>query len=717
MRRFGSMALVWMWTSLADAAPPLEEVARDGDDGVLAIDNATAPVIADDGTVIFLTRGGVGTVAAVHYREPTGAPRKTSLTGQILRYPTSLVSDAAGNVAFVGSRLQGTEAFRGVYWIPRDGDVEFVYESPVGSEPGTQVASNVALAPNGTLAFSTFAGSRGALHRSRPFLAPDHWIVSLDFANSRSLDVNDAGDIAVDLEYVDPRVGLRHGVFVIDQANQRLTASDSAIDALRTEQPVTVSLNELGQVAYVLDRESPLPENWFVPGLYLAEPTRWGTPKDANLLRGQGSQYRSFGKLALDDDSGRVVFEAELSDGRRGIFTESQPLVVTGDVINGVTVASVALGDVNPSGQVSFVTLGGDGKRHVFRASCVFDGQHRVAGPVEIRSVADAEALRCVSGIDGDLRIEAEEAPWKVTLPSLSQVTGNVSLALALRPRVAGDALPGCGMTTSPSAQRSIELPALERIGGSLNIRAPNTLADASGSQVVDVGLTNLSTVGGDLDLDFSTSALVCGLGRLTGMGGNLRLHAVGDLLSVSLLGSVLGVSGEVAIRGPRTAVRLLENLQVVGSLVLEPAPGAGTLLVGAGSFRSLRVAVRDLSLTDVDWPSNYGPLAKLLRVGGTLRLKGVGGGFALDDVGSTLKVGGLELDATSLQCLSARSGTSCVPFSAASLLTVQPMGSIRMRENRGLRSAQVCGFVEDQRSRGFRGSVMLDVTCPLATP
>lgn len=307
----------------------------------------------------------------MHYREPTGARRKKPFTGLVIRYATSLVSDAAGNVAFVAARQQGPVSLRGVNWIPRDGAVETVYEMPIGGELGTQVVGNVALAPNGTIAFSTHAGSRGALHRARPYLAPDHWSVSLDFANTRSLDVNDAGDLAVDLEYVDPRVGLRHGIFIIDRASQRLVKSDSAIDALPTEQPVTVSLNESGQLAYVLDRESRLPENWFTPGLYLAEPTRWGAVKDANRLYGVNSQFRSFGKVQLDDDSHRVVFEADLSDGRRGIFADGQPLVVTGDVIDGVTVTSVSLGDLNPNGQVAFMTLSSDGRRRVFRASYV----------------------------------------------------------------------------------------------------------------------------------------------------------------------------------------------------------------------------------------------------------------------------------------------------------------------------------------------------------
>jgi len=193
------------------------------------------------------------------------------------------------------------------------------------------------------------------------------------FFNMRDLDVNDAGSVAVQMEYNDPTNGLSRGILLFDAPGQTLWDIDTAIERLSVATQPTPSMNAGGQVAFALN--SPVTLKFFDPpgvytpvpaetitlaaGIYVSTPTPWGEPTQVVQLANTSGPYASFGKVEIND-SGLVAFEANLDTGGYGIFTGpdavAHKVVATGDVVGPALFSWLKLGELNSAGELSLLT-------------------------------------------------------------------------------------------------------------------------------------------------------------------------------------------------------------------------------------------------------------------------------------------------------------------------------------------------------------------------
>lgn len=240
------------------------------------------------------------------------------------------------------------------------------------------VDRDVGLSPAGTVAFSQIVSGQGAIYRG-PAGGPVEVFRTATgtFYNTQSLDVNDAGVVAVEFEYVDGFAGgLMRAVFALDTPEQPKEAADTAIEKMGIGVQPPVAINASGDIAFSLNTTVSMPIGGTTytvePGVYRASPTLFNTPKMLTQIAGLGGGYCRFGMVDLDD-AGTVVFEASRDGGLGcssgglvpsydGIFNgpdaDANLLVGFGDARLGSHqyFDSVRLGELNNAGQIAFLT-------------------------------------------------------------------------------------------------------------------------------------------------------------------------------------------------------------------------------------------------------------------------------------------------------------------------------------------------------------------------
>ena len=306
-------------------------------------------------------------------------------------------------------------------------------------------------------------------------------------------------------------------------------------------------------------------------------------------------------------------------------------------------------------------------------------GASTLVADVHVTTQAEADALACVTTIDGNLTVIPAEP--LISLPNLVTVTGSVAIEVQ-------DTGPG-GMSFVESEQ--VDLPLLANIGTNL------TFHHVGGAYGVGVqlGLPALTTLAGDLDLLLSSfNGYNIGLSALQSVGGNAHILAKGDFYAASLLPALAHVAGDlsVATSSAGSSGAVLNALQTVGGSVL------------VDSLRSMNYAVLngltsvtgDLTLHRVYAP---GPaLTSLTSVGGTLAVttsqaSGLPAGLTLGGAG--LSMGGLHLSASYFNAL---------PFPAAP--TIDAAGDITITDNAELCQSAVDAFVSAQQVAGWMGTL-----------
>ena len=357
---------------LGGCGPKLVEITSGFD-----IDPDIRPALTEDGKVVVaeaqrLLIGDGATLSTIDL-----AP-----LGLTVSAPTpahSLDARAAGDIVFLADRPSASgcpSGARGAYRIAASGGpLTTLHEPclPMGS-PGEALGTEIALSPNGTVAFSSIRSGAGAIRRG-PATGPVSVFRSGtgDFYNTQELDVNDAGTVAVQMEYVDGFAGgLMRGVLVFDAVEQAKADMDTAVEKLSVGQHPRLAINASGNVA--VSSMGDLNMNIggtiysYPSGIYVATPTLFNTPKTLTLVADLSGPYCKFGAVDINS-AGAVVFEAALdgnpactSSGFDGLFTGADPrtgtIVVRGDGDLGghQYFDNVVLGHINDSLKVSFIT-------------------------------------------------------------------------------------------------------------------------------------------------------------------------------------------------------------------------------------------------------------------------------------------------------------------------------------------------------------------------
>lgn len=358
----------------------LLEIAADGEEWRLG---AAVPALDGDGRLAFPAADAAG-VAHLLLSDGT-ALVAVSLEQAEVELPLRVALDDAGNLAFVAA-TPSSSPLLGVFSTDADGaSVTAHYAAEEGGglgDEGSLVTSRpFALAANGTLAFSTIVDGRGALYRGDVSGELELVVAgSGELFNQLQLDVNAAGTVAMQMEH--GQCGLQRGILLFDEPGAELPELDKAIAGLSVGISPDVALNDAGAIAFALPGSAKVVQVLRCPegepaerfelatGVYTASPTPLSARPELTLIADNGGSFASFGEVDMDS-AGRVVFEAELAAGGRGIFQGPDPvrdkIVAVGDELSGEIVTEVLLGQLNDSCQLSFATVSASGRR-VWRA-------------------------------------------------------------------------------------------------------------------------------------------------------------------------------------------------------------------------------------------------------------------------------------------------------------------------------------------------------------
>lgn len=294
--------------------------------------------------------------------------------------PVRVALDDAANLAFLASTPSSGGLF-GVFATDTAGSsllVHYAAEEGGGlADGGSIVASRgLALAPNGTLAFSSIIDASGALYRG-PITGGASVLVtgSSDFFNRQEMDVNAGGTVTMQMEH--SACGLQRGVLAFDDPEPDIQDTNKAIAGLNVGQQPDHALNDAGVMAFALTGTSPTTEVLRCPpgepfvrfnivtGVYTAVPTPLSDPPNLTLIVDNSGPFASFGSIDINN-AGNVVFEAELDTGERGIFKGPDPvldkIVAVGDELGGEAVTEVQLGQLNDACELSLATVSESGR-------------------------------------------------------------------------------------------------------------------------------------------------------------------------------------------------------------------------------------------------------------------------------------------------------------------------------------------------------------------
>jgi len=336
------------------------------------------PALNDGGRVAFVASDAAG---VDHLALADGGPITSfDVSAWGLTNAVGIALDDASNVAFLAGTPALTSRF-GVFATDSTGASPHVFyaaEAGGGIQDGGSVSggSHLALAPNGTLAFSSITNGTGALYRG-PVTGNVAVVQSGSgtFFNNQELDVNALGTVAMQMEHL--ACGLQRGVLVFDTPVPTIGGVTKAIAGLGIGEEPALAINDASAIAVALSgNTSPLnilrcgggqTQSQSIPlGVYVATPTPFNDPPDLTPVADTTGAFVSFGEVDIDN-AGSVVFEAYLAGGGRGIFTGPDPvadkIVATGDTLGGEVVTDVQLGHLNDGCQLSLLTVSSNGRR------------------------------------------------------------------------------------------------------------------------------------------------------------------------------------------------------------------------------------------------------------------------------------------------------------------------------------------------------------------
>lgn len=366
-------ALGWAFDEIATL------VAVDFDNGPNFLDPDALPAIADDGTVVFADYINPD---QLNLRSWNGGPGVTiDLDAQGFTDVHALQVRSAGDIALLARRLDAGITYQGVYrTTTAGGAIATILENPDTFDAMEPIPRpNVAMSENGTLAFSTIDDGDGSIYRGTigggvSVLRAGSGI----FFNNQDLDVNDAGQVPVQMEYVDPTMGLARGILLFDAPGDDRSSIETAIEKTGVGVQPRPSINNLGQVAFSLTSNVTItfydpPDDAggtvvqtlnLTPGVYVSDPTVFGQPNLLTKIAGLEDGFESFGRVQINDD-GLVVFQAGY-DGETGVFIGNDPvadrILLTGEEVGSTVWSVVRLGELNNNNQFTLFTsqFGGD---------------------------------------------------------------------------------------------------------------------------------------------------------------------------------------------------------------------------------------------------------------------------------------------------------------------------------------------------------------------
>jgi len=222
-------------------------------------------------------------------------------------------------------------------------------------------------------------------------------------------------------------------------------------------------------------------------------------------------------------------------------------------------------------------------------ASAGGTGASSIDGDVLIDSPADADALACVQIIYGSLTID-DGVVENLTLPSLQEVTGNVSIVYERSGGVFPDV-------------ESVELPVLHTIGGDLDVLSPNPPGESQNISL-DFGMPALANIGGDVGIEVdSFNCTVRGLEALTHLPGSLVYDSCSaDGQASSLVPGLLSIGGNLDVTfGSSTQQHFFNSIQTIAGDATIRNGGWTPNGDGTGSmFGSLTTVIGELHVIDV---------------------------------------------------------------------------------------------------------------------
>jgi hypothetical protein len=414
MRITARILLVSLLCAGAACQPPsFTEIAR----GKLSVNapgdvlsTRTFTAINGSGMVAFVGQDGNGANSV--FAGNGGPVTVLGLGSTGLETPDLVKIDDANEIAFHSQRRgAGGSTLFGIYTMTLAASAPMTLIEAMESD--VVFPEGLGLSPNGTLATSTMHFGQGALLRG-PLAGP---LTPVSDSSARVQDaaevaVNDAGQVAAEVEYMDPDLGIVRGILVFPSPGQTLGDAPAAIEQLGDGKLPTVAIDGAGEIAFSLASDMTIGGEGAIlrfydppfsgnsaqivqtvtlhPGVYVSHPRPLGTPPDLTLIVSQANGFASFSRAITNsaglpvveqgrvvmNATGSVVFEAWLPDGRKGIFAGRYPgtdyIVIENDSRRGPgPFSSVDLGDINDAGELSF---------HGVDASTGVDVIYRVSG-------------------------------------------------------------------------------------------------------------------------------------------------------------------------------------------------------------------------------------------------------------------------------------------------------------------------------------------------
>lgn len=337
-------------------------------------DGGPLPAIADNGHVAFAAFSPTNKLRLFFH--DGGSIGSVDLTGSGFSELKSIKLNSANNVIFSATRKTKLSTYRGAYGS-KNGKTPYniLREELVDGVPLEGLSTAVSLSENGFTAFSSILNGAGAIYRGDVTSAAIFIPGSGTFYNNNPpLAVNNAGQVALSMEYFDPTMGLTKGIPVFSTPYQTTATLNTAIEkAGLGANSRSVDINNNGLVAFSINGSVTMnfydpPDNaagtliktiTLEPGVYIAKQTPFGQPAIVKKIAGRSGPYDRFGRVQLND-SNRVVFEATTDAGTYGIYygadAVANKIIEVGDLYNGELFSWVRLGDLNNNGQMTMIT-------------------------------------------------------------------------------------------------------------------------------------------------------------------------------------------------------------------------------------------------------------------------------------------------------------------------------------------------------------------------
>lgn len=362
-------------------AQHFDEIALEFTEGLGFLDASVRPDLANTGRVVF-AGDALGTGDDSLFVGSGNGLTRISLSGYSNLENVEI--DNSDRIAWTADRTTTDGVQRGVYraqrflllnGLPGPFTRFTVYEGRLFPFDANQppASRHISLTSHGELLYSSLTNGAGDLYKGPIAGVKSLYQAGGTYYNNKELDLNEIGEVAAQLEYSDPTLGLARGLFVWDAPLQSREDARTAVEKLHVGEQYAPDINNAGQVAFAVDGsptmtfyDPPDDENGAIvaqvqlsPGIWLATPTPFGEPPILVQLVDTSTGFASFGDVLLDD-FGRIVFSATKSRGGSGVYDGPDPvankILEVGDIVDGRLYSVVSLGKGNDWGQFTLIT-------------------------------------------------------------------------------------------------------------------------------------------------------------------------------------------------------------------------------------------------------------------------------------------------------------------------------------------------------------------------